>query len=75
MNKLDYSKVRRKAERLKRHDRKRRIKAKTYYDKSCPKCGKPDKGYNQGSLNRFGSPIMSKKHKCILCKGKLNENL
>lgn len=72
MNRLRFSNKNKKAEHAKRHERKRRIKSKVYWDKSCLHCGLPDKGYNAGALNRFGQPIKNNKSNCLLCGNKLS---
>jgi hypothetical protein len=46
---------------------------KTYWEKSCPKCGKPSENRGKLAVNRFGHPKIGKRAKCRVCYGLLSE--
>lgn len=43
--------------------------APTYFEKSCPRCGKPSHTSSRIALNKVGpNPKKSRKVKCVICK-------
>jgi hypothetical protein len=46
---------------------------KTYYDKSCPKCGLPGNNGRGDVLNKQSSPKPARKMKCSKCQSFLHE--
>ena len=47
----------------------------TYWECSCPKCGKPSHTHSRYALNKVGPPGTSKLAKCVICNTQLHEEL
>jgi endogenous inhibitor of DNA gyrase (YacG/DUF329 family) len=45
----------------------------TYWERSCPRCGKPSHTHSRIALNKVGPPGTSKEAKCAICKRLLAE--
>lgn len=46
---------------------------KKYWERSCPRCGKPSIEQGRNALNKVGPPGTSKKARCVVCKKPLEE--
>ena len=47
--------------------------APTYWEKSCPKCGKPSHTHSRIALNKVNPNERKGKEKCAICKSRLSE--